>query len=91
MGETLQFAMFLTLETSLRNMLNANRNSYGKQLLERVGVTATPETVKKLVGAGHRVVIEKDAGAKAAYLNDAYTRRSARQSLKMLIKAVRLF
>lgn len=40
-------------------------------------VAATPETVKKLVGAGHRVVIEKDAGAKAAYLNDAYTQVGA--------------
>lgn len=40
-------------------------------------VAATPETVKKLVGAGHRVVIEKDAGVKAAYLNDAYTQVGA--------------
>lgn len=40
-------------------------------------VAATPETVKKLVGAGHKVVIEYNAGQKAAYLDDAYTQVGA--------------
>ncbi|MHA3079229.1 Re/Si-specific NAD(P)(+) transhydrogenase subunit alpha [Acinetobacter sp. ANC 5502] len=40
-------------------------------------VAATPETVKKLVGAGHSVVIQKEAGRKAAYLDDAYTQVGA--------------
>ena len=40
-------------------------------------VAATPETVKKLVGAGHSVVIQKGAGRKAAYLDDAYTQVGA--------------
>jgi hypothetical protein len=53
-------------------------------------VAATPETVKKLVGAGHSVVIQKGQGVKRPILM-MLIRRSARQSLKMLIKAVRLF
>ncbi|MHA3103565.1 Re/Si-specific NAD(P)(+) transhydrogenase subunit alpha [Acinetobacter sp. ANC 3791] len=40
-------------------------------------VAATPETVKKLVGAGHSVVIQKGAGRKAAYLDNAYTQVGA--------------
>lgn len=40
-------------------------------------VAATPETVKKLVGAGHSVVIQKGAGHKAAYLDEAYTQVGA--------------
>ncbi|MHA3082353.1 Re/Si-specific NAD(P)(+) transhydrogenase subunit alpha [Acinetobacter sp. ANC 5383] len=40
-------------------------------------VAATPETVKKLVGAGHSVVIQKGAGRKAAYLDDAYAQVGA--------------
>ncbi|MHA3050930.1 Re/Si-specific NAD(P)(+) transhydrogenase subunit alpha [Acinetobacter sp. ANC 4633] len=40
-------------------------------------VAATPETVKKLVGAGHSVVIQRGAGHKAAYLDDAYTQVGA--------------
>ncbi len=35
-------------------------------------VAATPETVKKLVSAGHRVVIERGAGVNAAYIDSAY-------------------
>lgn len=35
-------------------------------------VAATPETVKKLVHAGHGVVIERGAGLKAAYMDSAY-------------------
>ncbi len=35
-------------------------------------VAATPETVKKLIGAGHNVVIERGAGVKAAYIDSAY-------------------
>ena len=35
-------------------------------------VAATPETVKKLVGAKHSVVVESGAGASASYLDDAY-------------------
>ncbi len=35
-------------------------------------VAATPETVKKLIGAGHNVVIERGAGIKAAYIDSAY-------------------
>ncbi len=35
-------------------------------------VAATPETVKKLIGAGHSVVIQRGAGVKAAYIDSAY-------------------
>lgn len=35
-------------------------------------VAATPETVKKLVGQGHTVVIQKDAGVKASQPDSAY-------------------
>lgn len=35
-------------------------------------VAATPETVKKLISAGHHVVIERGAGVKAAYIDSAY-------------------
>ncbi|MBF7683596.1 NAD(P) transhydrogenase subunit alpha [Acinetobacter sp. B5B] len=35
-------------------------------------VAATPETVKKLIGAGHGVVIERGAGTNSAYLDTAY-------------------
>lgn len=35
-------------------------------------VAATPETVKKLVSAGHRVIMERGAGRKAAYIDSAY-------------------
>lgn len=35
-------------------------------------VAATPETVKKLIGAGHSVVIERGAGVNAAYLDSAF-------------------
>ena len=35
-------------------------------------VAATPETVKKLIGQGHTVVIQKDAGLKASQPDSAY-------------------
>ncbi|MDQ8942808.1 Re/Si-specific NAD(P)(+) transhydrogenase subunit alpha [Acinetobacter soli] len=35
-------------------------------------VAATPETVKKLISAGHRVLIERGAGVRAAYIDSAY-------------------
>ena len=35
-------------------------------------VAATPETVKKLINAGHRIVIQRGAGVKAAYIDSAY-------------------
>ena len=41
-------------------------------------VAATPETVKKLTGAGHIVVIERNAGLKAAYINSAYEQVGAK-------------
>ena len=40
-------------------------------------VAATPETVKKLVGAKHSVVVESGAGASASYLDDAYAAAGA--------------
>jgi len=40
-------------------------------------VAATPETVKKLIGLGARVVVEKGAGHAASYLDDAYTAAGA--------------
>lgn len=40
-------------------------------------VAATPETVKKLIQAGHRVVVEQGAGVKAAYLDSAYEEAGA--------------
>jgi NAD/NADP transhydrogenase alpha subunit len=35
-------------------------------------VAATPETVKKLIGQGHTVVIQKDAGVRASQPDSAY-------------------
>ncbi|MFW1953294.1 Re/Si-specific NAD(P)(+) transhydrogenase subunit alpha [Acinetobacter beijerinckii] len=35
-------------------------------------VAATPETVKKLINAGHSIVIQRGAGVKAAYIDSAY-------------------
>lgn len=35
-------------------------------------VAATPETVKKMIHAGHRVVIERGAGLNAAYIDSSY-------------------
>ena len=35
-------------------------------------IAATPEIVKKLIGAGHSVVIERGAGVKAAYIDSAF-------------------
>lgn len=40
-------------------------------------VAATPETVKKLISAGHSVVIERGAGLKAAYIDSAYAQVGA--------------
>ena len=40
-------------------------------------VAVTPETVKKLVGAKHSVVVESGAGASASYLDDAYAAAGA--------------
>lgn len=36
-------------------------------------VAATPETVKKMIQAGHQVVIEQGAGLKASYIDRAYS------------------
>ena len=41
-------------------------------------VAGTPETVKKLISAGHRVVIERHAGVKAAYIDSAYEQVGAK-------------
>lgn len=41
-------------------------------------VAATPETVKKLIGAGHNVVIQRNAGVKAAYIDSAYEQVGAK-------------
>ena len=41
-------------------------------------VAATPETVKKLISAGHSVVIERGAGVKAAYIDSAYEQVGAK-------------
>ncbi|WP_180105026.1 Re/Si-specific NAD(P)(+) transhydrogenase subunit alpha [Acinetobacter sp. YH12108] len=41
-------------------------------------VAATPETVKKLISAGHSVVIEGGAGVKAAYIDSAYEQVGAK-------------
>ena len=41
-------------------------------------VAGTPETVKKLVSAGHSVVIEHHAGVKAAYIDSAYEQVGAK-------------
>jgi len=40
-------------------------------------VAATPETVKKLVAAGHSVTIESDAGKTAGFLDSAYEEAGA--------------
>ncbi len=41
-------------------------------------VAATPETVKKLISAGHSVIIERGAGVKAAYIDNAYEQVGAK-------------
>lgn len=41
-------------------------------------VAATPETVKKMIQAGHQVVIEQGAGVKAAYIDSAYEQVGAK-------------
>ena len=41
-------------------------------------VAATPETVKKLISAGHSVVIERGAGKKAAFIDSAYEQVGAK-------------
>ena len=40
-------------------------------------VSATPETVKKYVAAGHQVLVEHDAGLTAHFGNDAYEQAGA--------------
>jgi NAD(P) transhydrogenase subunit alpha len=40
-------------------------------------VAATPETVKKLVAQGHRVLVETGAGAEAFFTDDAYVAAGA--------------
>jgi len=40
-------------------------------------VAATAETVKKLVAAGHQVVVERDAGVRASQTDDAYAAAGA--------------
>ena len=40
-------------------------------------VSATPETVKKYVAAGHQVLVERDAGLTAHFGNDAYEQAGA--------------
>jgi NAD(P) transhydrogenase subunit alpha len=40
-------------------------------------VAATPETVKKYTGAGHLVLVERDAGLHAHYANTAYEQAGA--------------
>jgi proton-translocating NAD(P)+ transhydrogenase subunit alpha len=41
-------------------------------------VAATPDTVKKLIGAGLEVAVEKDAGRESGYLDKAYTEAGAK-------------
>lgn len=41
-------------------------------------IAATPETVKKLISAGHSVIIERGAGVKAAYIDSAYEQVGAK-------------
>jgi NAD(P) transhydrogenase subunit alpha len=40
-------------------------------------VSATPETVKKYVAAGHQVLVERDAGLAAHFSNEAYEQAGA--------------
>src|SRR5487761_1127453 len=40
-------------------------------------VAASPDTAKRLVGQGHAVVVERGAGAGAAYVDDAYATAGA--------------
>ena len=41
-------------------------------------VAATPETVKKLLALGYEVLVEKGAGAKAAFPDSAYKEAGAK-------------
>lgn len=41
-------------------------------------VAATPETVKKLINAGHSVVVQRGAGVNAAYIDAAYEQAGAK-------------
>ena len=40
-------------------------------------VAASPDTAKRLIGLGHTVVVERGAGAGAAYPDDAYAASGA--------------
>ena len=40
-------------------------------------VAATPETVKKFIAAGHRVLVEKNAGLLASITNEAFQEAGA--------------
>jgi NAD(P) transhydrogenase subunit alpha len=53
-------------------------------------VAATPETVKKLISAGHSVVIERGAGVKLRILT-VLMNRSVQPLQMMPIQAVKLF
>ncbi|MCA8886218.1 MAG: NAD(P)(+) transhydrogenase (Re/Si-specific) subunit alpha, partial [Hyphomonadaceae bacterium] len=43
-------------------------------------VAATPETVKKIVGLGHTVMVEAGAGARASFPDEQYTNAGAELS-----------
>jgi NAD(P) transhydrogenase subunit alpha len=40
-------------------------------------VAATPETVKKLITAGHSLIIQSHAGVKASIIDEAFTAAGA--------------
>jgi NAD(P) transhydrogenase subunit alpha len=40
-------------------------------------VAATPETIKKLTALGHKMIVERDAGASARYMDSAYEEAGA--------------
>jgi len=41
-------------------------------------VAATPETVKKLIAAGHTIVVERGAGVKASYIDSTFEQAGAK-------------
>ncbi len=50
-----------------------------KELKQGEGrVACTPENVRKLTAAGHKVIVEKNAGIGSGFSNDMYEKKALR-------------
>jgi len=73
-------SIFFGYSISLKNNQQENPMKIGipkETVAGEARVSATPETVKKFIAAGHSVVVERDAGARAHYPDDAYAAAGA--------------